>query len=196
MNELDRRAFEALYAGAHGAWGVTAIVFTVLGAGWSALLLVPLLLHPRSRAFAAALAAAVVVQAGLVWRIKAMVGRVRPWIAFHLPTPIGAPHDGSFPSGHAAGAFCLAAFVAIALPAAWEASPSARRRARVLGAAAFVYAAMVASSRVVLGAHFPSDVLCGAALGGAVGAIAAASYVASRRRDDQESRVEASGKRG
>jgi undecaprenyl-diphosphatase len=177
VDDLDRRALEALYAGTHGVWGVTMTVFTVLGAGWSAILLVPLLWHARSRAFAAPLTVAIAVQAVLVWATKAMVGRVRPWIALGLPTPIGAPHDGSFPSGHAAGAFCLAAFLALALPAAWPASP---RRARMIGVAAFIYAALVACSRVVLGAHFPTDVLCGALLGGAIGAAGAWSYVRSR----------------
>ena len=52
---------------------------------------------------------------------EAAVGRVRPWIALGLPAPFGSPHDCSFPSGHAAGGFCVAAFLAVALPVAWPA---------------------------------------------------------------------------
>ena len=133
------------------------IAFTLLGSGWSALGLVPLLYHPRTRRFGVALAVAIVTQATLVWWLKRVVGRVRPWIALGLPTPIGAPRDGSFPSGHAAGSFCVAAFLAVALPSVVVG------RERMPGgsvAAALVVAAFVASSRVYLGAHFPGDVLC------------------------------------
>lgn len=173
MTELDVRALLALYGGAHGTWSTLMTALTVVGEGWSALLLLPLLWHVRTRAFAGPLAAGVVVQAVLVWGLKALVGRTRPWIALGLPAPIGTPHDCSFPSGHAAGAFCLAAFLAVALPVTW---PHAPRRVKVLVAVAFLYAALVAGSRVYLGAHFPSDVVVGAALGGAIGAAAAVVY--------------------
>lgn len=176
---VDLRGLLAVYGGAHGAWGWPMIALTVLGSGWSALGLLPMLWHARTRRFAGALATGVVAQAVLVWAIKLVVGRVRPWIALGLPPPLGAPHDGSFPSGHAAGSFCVAAFLAMALPAAWPAAPA---RARVAGALAFVLAALVALSRVYLGAHFPSDVLCGALLGALVGALAAGLYVRGRTR--------------
>lgn len=177
MTNLDVRLLHAIYGGAHGPLSTAMIALTVLGAGWTSLLLLPLLWAARTRPFAALLTAAVVAQAVLVWATKAAVGRVRPWIALGLPAPIGAPRDFSFPSGHAAGSFCLAAFLAFALPAAWPAAP---RRARLVSAGVFLYAALVATSRVYLGAHFPSDVLAGAILGGSIGA--AAGLVYGRRR--------------
>ncbi len=178
MGSVDVRALLALYGGApHGLLFAPMLALTIVGGGWASVLLVPLLLHVRTRAFALPLALAVGTQAFLVWAIKAIVGRARPWIALGLPAPFGAPHDGSFPSGHAAGNFCVAAFLAVALPAIW---PHAPARARALTAVVAVYAALVATSRVYLGAHFPSDVLGGAVLGVLVGGGAGVLYV--RRR--------------
>lgn len=177
MTSVDVRALLALYGGAHGLLFAPMLALTVVGGGWASLALVPMLLHVRTRAFALPLALAVVTQAVLVWAIKAVVGRARPWIALGLPAPFGAPHDGSFPSGHAAGNFCVAAFLAVALPAIW---PHAPARARVLTAVAVVFAALVAASRVYLGAHFPSDVLAGALLGVLVGGPAGVLYVKRR----------------
>jgi len=62
----------------------------------------------------------------------------------------------SFPSGHSANAFALATILALTFP--WMALP------------ALVLAASVAASRVVLGVHFPSDVVAGSLLGVLVGA--------------------------
>jgi undecaprenyl-diphosphatase len=60
----------------------------------------------------------------------------------------------SFPSGHATTAFALATVLSLWYPKGWWA----------LGG----LAALVGWSRIVLGSHFPSDVLAGAVLGCAV----------------------------
>jgi membrane-associated phospholipid phosphatase len=64
------------------------------------------------------------------------------------------PVTTSFPSGHAASAAAFATAVTLEAPA--------------IGVPLGVLAAGVAASRVVTGAHFPSDVAAGAALGVAV----------------------------
>jgi len=79
--------------------------------------------------------------------------RPRPYTAHaadaHLFVP--ASHDPSFPSDHATAAFAIS--VAILL------------RHRKAGIVALVLAALVSVSRVVVGVHYPSDVLGGALLG-------------------------------
>jgi membrane-associated phospholipid phosphatase len=186
MGDLDARTLAAIYGGAHGTWGPTMVALTCLGSGWAVLALLPLLGWPRTRAFAGPLALAIAAQATWVWALKLVVGRVRPWIAMGLATPLGAPHDGSFPSGHASGSFCVAAFIATALPDVW---PASAWRARSVAAATLAVAALVALSRVYLGAHFPSDVLAGSLMGACFGAAAGGHFVSRRVRDRRRSAV-------
>jgi len=151
---------EAVLRGAHGApsWAVPFFVLlTVIGGGWGMIALVPFAVWQRTRMVVYWLFGAIVLNSALVSSIKALVGRARPcqalgWCAAIV---VKAPEGPSFPSGHAAGAFAFAAFVSVYLP---RYSPYA-----------FLFAALVAWSRCVLGVHYPSDVLAGAALGSFVG---------------------------
>jgi undecaprenyl-diphosphatase len=196
MHDLDMRALRTLYGEGSGAWTAAMIALTLAGGGWAAVALVPLLYYRRTRLFAWILSVSIAVQASLVWALKIAVGRVRPWVALGLPPPVGAPRDGSFPSGHAAGSFCVAAFLSVALPAVWRGS---RGRARAVSAAAIAMAALVALSRVALGAHFPGDALAGAALGAIVGAAGGREYVRRAGRGaagGSDRRVEGAPERG
>jgi len=86
--------------------------------------------------------------------VKAAIGRQRP--AFEeFPALIRTPTKLSFPSAHATSSFCAAAAYRGLLPSA----------------PLYVVASAMAVSRVVLGVHFPSDIVAGAALGTAVGTI-------------------------
>src|SRR3972149_7238749 len=93
----------------------------------------------------------------LVQILKHLFGRVRPW-ALGAGNFFG-PHLGgsfsSFPSGHSVSLFALAAILGHALPS-WRSG-------------FFALAALGALSRVIVGAHFLSDVVAGAALGFWVG---------------------------
>ena len=79
--------------------------------------------------------------------------RPRPFTAHPLATHLLAPMstDPSFPSDHAAVAFAIA-FAVLAFS----------RRA---GAAFLAGAILIAASRVVVGVHYPTDVLAGALVG-------------------------------
>lgn len=75
-------------------------------------------------------------------------------LAMRLPAgvdPAGLNHWSSFPSDHAAVQFGLAWVV-------WQARPG-------LGRAALIWAVLLNTARIYLGAHFPTDVIGGAALG-------------------------------
>jgi undecaprenyl-diphosphatase len=79
---------------------------------------------------------------------KVLVGEKRP----NEPDPlITIPHSASFPSGHSATAFAGATMLGYFVP---RAAP-----------AFYVLAAAIAYSRLYVGAHYPLDVLGGAAIG-------------------------------
>jgi undecaprenyl-diphosphatase len=90
--------------------------------------------------------------------LRAAFDRERPPLRYAEPEPlVRVPHDGSFPSGHAATSFAGATILAVAFP----------RLAPFL----FVLAAAVAFSRVYVGVHYPLDIVGGAILGAAVAII-------------------------
>jgi membrane-associated phospholipid phosphatase len=102
--------------------------------------------------------------------LKRLIGRARPLVERSTDTLIFRPlgwdvEYASLPSGHAIDAFAIAA----ALGALWP-------RARPV---LWAYAITIAVSRVVLTAHFPSDVVAGAAAG-AVGALLVRDWFAAR----------------
>jgi undecaprenyl-diphosphatase len=98
--------------------------------------------------------------------IKDLLERVRPAI-----DPAAGSLGPSFPSGHSAGA--AACFAALALVLGRGRSP--RAHAWLAGAAVFL-AVAVASSRVLLGVHWLSDVIGGLALGWAWFALCAIAF--------------------
>ena len=100
--------------------------------------------------------------------LKQGIGRERPNVAYAEPKPlVHAPHDASFPSGHATVSFACATVLSFY---ALRARP-----------AFFVLAAAIAWSRVYVGVHYPLDVLGGAVLGVGI-AIALRWLTASLRR--------------
>jgi membrane-associated phospholipid phosphatase len=88
--------------------------------------------------------------------IKRLFRRSRPEPR-DRPLRLREPSTSSFPSGHASSAFMAAALLSDGTPFA---------------PAIYALAAVVALSRVHVGIHHASDVVCGAALGVALGAVA------------------------
>ena len=185
LQDLDQRAFYLLWGGSHGAWATAMIALSALGSGWVGLLLMPLLAWKQTRAGACALFVAVGAQAAIVWLVKRLVGRVRPWIQFGLLAPPSAPHDHSFPSGHASASFCVAAFVLVTAARSVSRGSRASPVPALAAVAVLALAALVGVARVYLGAHFPGDVLGGALLGGVFGA-----WAAQRPRSDTQAFAE------
>jgi undecaprenyl-diphosphatase len=131
--------FESLsLVGRLGAiWVAIAIVLAVMWRRWGIL----------------ALTAVSVLLAELGARgLKEVFGVERPSTRYATPKPlVHAPHDPSFPSGHAATSFAAATILTATVPR-WA-------PAWVLVAAA------IAFSRVYVGVHYPLDILGGAVLG-------------------------------
>jgi membrane-associated phospholipid phosphatase len=87
--------------------------------------------------------------------IKWSIGRPRPVIE-DLPHLMATPTGLSFPSSHSTSSFAAARAYGALLPAA----------------PLYVSATAMATSRLYLGVHYPSDVAAGAALGLALGSLA------------------------
>ncbi len=103
--------------------------------------------------------------------VKHIFGRARPMVGGSLDPYLFSPFSwpaayAGLPSGHAATAFS----VLVAFGTLWP-------RGRTI---LWIYALLIAASRVVVTAHYPSDVLAGA-LVGVVGALLVRRYFASRR---------------
>ena len=100
--------------------------------------------------------------------LKQLVDVERPSSRYAEPKPlVAAPHDHTFPSGHAATSFAAATILAAARPR-W-------------GPLWFLLALAVGFSRVYVGVHYPLDIVGGAVLGIAT-AIALRRLVRVRRR--------------
>ncbi|SMF61288.1 phosphatase PAP2 family protein [Allosphingosinicella indica] len=156
---LDNRIGESLYAGDNAVLADLARFATELG-GWIVLTLVTLgaviwLVRRQSRrSRAAILIFTVLVGRMFVELQKITFGRLRPTDEFHLVTV----DSFSFPSGHAANATITYLAIALLLP-------QARSGKAMAVGAAFILAAAIGLSRIVLGVHWPSDVMAGWAFG-------------------------------
>jgi len=91
--------------------------------------------------------------AAVTTALKYSTNRRRPFATYpdlEKETSAGSP---SFPSGHTSNAFALATSVSLAYPKWYIIVPS------------YLWAGLVAYSRMDLGVHYPSDVLAGAIIG-------------------------------
>jgi undecaprenyl-diphosphatase len=179
VTELDIRLFRALHDALGGGLLSLMAALTVVGGGWGALSIVPLFVPTRTRRFALAFALTIGVNTLVVYALKSAIARPRPWLVMAdiRPLVFAGPSDFSFPSGHAAGAFCYATFVTVVLM-------KTRRGAMplIVSAILLFLAAGVALSRVALGVHFPADITAGGIIGATCGAIGANVYLRRMRR--------------
>jgi len=144
-SRLPGRLFAALARS-----GDSYIFFLLCAAGW----LFGASLHPAIPALSLFVLSAILVTALIVLALKWIFRRERPagnWGGVYRRTD---PH--SFPSGHASRVALLAV---LSLGGPWW-----------LSAAAFLWAFLVSLSRILMGVHYPSDVLAGFLLGCLLGA--------------------------
>lgn len=117
--------------------------------------------NERGRRVSSLSAEALINSAIYVGLLKRVTRRVRPEGGqgdFFVDTPAAGQELTSFPSGHAAGAFAVAAVLA-----------AEYRGRRWIVWTAYGTAGLIALSRVSLDRHFPSDVIVGGLLGGSLG---------------------------
>jgi membrane-associated phospholipid phosphatase len=126
------------------------------GAAFVVVVAVVWLVHRRERVAAGLLVAVAAGSQVLVTTGKRGYDRARPTAG----SPIDLPTSFSFPSGHAATGIAVFGLLGLLLG---QRLPTRATRA-VATAAGFGVGAAIGGSRVVLGVHFVSDVLAGAAL--------------------------------
>lgn len=123
--------------------------------------------------------------------LKPAVNRTRPWITFSaVNAMLPPPGDASFPSGHSANSMGLAwALFINSLPVrkkvtdsdgstvrtlrdydsipclGWKGTGASPQTVHRWGIFAVVFACLIGLSRLYLGMHYPSDVICGLLLG-------------------------------
>jgi undecaprenyl-diphosphatase len=125
--------------------------------------------HREARRAGAVLGTASAALALLISQpISHTVARMRPYASHpgHAHLLIARSQDFSFPSDHAVGAFALAVGI-------WLYD-------RTLGGVLLVFATILALSRVVVGTHYPADVLAGALIGAAASGLLCAIPVTRR----------------
>jgi hypothetical protein len=166
---LDLQYEKRIKAASSGRANSTARVFSDVGdAGFGALVLGTTYLAGRwsgedRLAEASSLSAEAVLSAGL-WSsvLKTLSGRTRPGGSsngdFFVRNPEAGQEVGSFPSGHATGAFAVATVFS-----------GVYRDHRWVPWVSYGTAGMIGLSRVALGRHFPSDVIVGSVLGNSFG---------------------------
>jgi undecaprenyl-diphosphatase len=155
---LDRSIYQALYAGGRPALVTVARIFTfmgeptvLVGAGFA----VAAWLWWRKRGrFALGLLLVILIGRGLAEVQKYWIARARPDLEPHLVVV----KTSSFPSGHAASSMIFYLTLALALPAG-------KHGRRLAAAAAVFLSLLIGASRVMLGVHWPSDVVGGWSFG-------------------------------
>lgn len=147
---LGRLFAEGAYWAGHGVVQITICILWLLAARYYKV---------KAEFYHGAAGLAAVIGSGIMVQIlKHLVGRARPRMTLPPWEHIGPSFDSdlhSFPSGHTATSFALAAVLASRFP----------RQAWIF----YLIAGLVGVGRVVGGSHYPSDVLAGAILGLVVG---------------------------
>ena len=156
IQRVDDAWLRLMVSGRTPAFTAVAKVFNILGLVYVTLpvrlAIAGYLAFRRRWWHLAAFAAAVLLSEILIGPVKGVYDRPRP------PGSLVATSGASFPSGHAIAASVTVFAAVIALV------PPGRRRV-AWGAAAAVFAILMAASRAYLGAHWLSDAVAGLLLG-------------------------------
>ena len=149
-------------------------------------LILALLFIPRTRAIGIMSTISIVIEALLNnVLLKNLIARTRPYDEIEgLINLVGRQSDYSFPSGHTGAAFAVAgAMLVVALfglPMIEKTGEFKREDLsltfKLISVILIMYATLLAFSRMYVGVHYPTDVLCGLLLGLGTSAVAYLIY--------------------
>jgi undecaprenyl-diphosphatase len=153
LKELDQRIVIDLVPQRKRHIDRSMILLTRLGDGWLWLALALFILTVQKEILLFyRLTVGLFLEVSLYKVLKSLCSRQRPFQRFENVSCLLPPPDAySFPSGHTAAAFVVAVTIGTFYSA-------------VLAPFLF-FALLIGFSRIYLGAHYPSDVLAGAAIG-------------------------------
>jgi undecaprenyl-diphosphatase len=160
--ERERSCLRWMHAAAARQWVVTSLnVVSRLGDGWmwyAVILALPWLDHAAGTTCAIRMFLVGAVNLAIYKIIKRCIARPRPYRTCPGVRNCGRSLDEfSFPSGHTLHSVAFALILVSYYPA-W-------------GIVVWPFTLLVAASRIILGLHYPSDVLVGAAIGALTAAV-------------------------
>ncbi len=134
------------------------LLFTILGNGWCMVVVAAICFLFNRKRLALLVISSFLLSGLLAQVLKYFLPEARPGILLEKSYPyfiqnVTLHSYSSFPSGHSASAFALAAVLTFYFPYKWLSIPL------------FAYACLVGYSRIYLGDHFLIDVLSGAVIG-------------------------------
>jgi membrane-associated phospholipid phosphatase len=101
--------------------------------------------------------AVMIITATMSFTLKSLIFRERPFVTYPDIEKLSEAGNSSFPSGHTLEAFAVVVAFSIMVPK------------RKIFIPLFIWALVVAYSRMALGVHYPSDVLGGMVIGSFIG---------------------------
>ena len=105
--------------------------------------------------YAIALAIVMLAERIIYYIMKNTLKRLRPCdFKKNLKSLIAASDKFSFPSGHTSAAFCFSTITIVTFGSAY--------------APMFIWASLVGASRVIIGVHYPGDIVAGAVMGSGI----------------------------
>jgi len=159
IQSLDTRTFFTLFNPTlNPDLTKVSLILSFTADGWLYFSLIPVLVVARPhefREYFLLAIAAFALERSLYFALKNIIKRRRPPQALPDISPVISASDRfSLPSGHTSAAFLFVTFLSLAI------SP--------LFIPLYIWAAGVGASRIVLGVHFPTDVMLGAMLGSSI----------------------------